>query len=152
MDRTELSDDCDSIVSFSSVASSCSVSGVSHHIFVDIKYMFLCFCWALSGVGGGDNWPLKLLSILFFFFDRISILFCVSLSARSNSCAPLPATSAYFTTSEPRAKLLTRYHSNHILNSLDGIESGGGMQCGRNGEPVDSELLIKKKVKSIFFF
>lgn len=41
--------------------------------------------------------------------------------------------------------MLTRYHSNHILNSLDGSESGGGMQYGRNGEPVDSELLIKKK-------
>jgi hypothetical protein len=39
MDRTELPDDCDSIVSFSSVASSCSAaSGVGHHIFVDIKY------------------------------------------------------------------------------------------------------------------
>lgn len=67
---------------------------------------------------------------------------------RSNSCAPLPATSAYFTTSEPRAKLLTRYHSNHILNGLDGNGSTGGMQYGRNGDPVDSELLIKKKVKT----
>lgn len=80
---------------------------------------------------------LKLIRFFFFF-----------LSSRSNSCAPLPATSAYFTTSEPRAKLLTRYHSNHILNSLDGSESGGGMQYGRSGEPVDSELLIKKKVKT----
>ncbi|XP_057379868.1 uncharacterized protein LOC130702235 isoform X2 [Daphnia carinata] len=68
-----------------------------------------------------------------------------STSPKSNSCAPLPATSAYFTTSEPRAKLLTRYHSNHILNGLDGNASAAGMQCGRNGEPVDSELLIKKK-------
>ncbi|KAK4011745.1 hypothetical protein OUZ56_020860 [Daphnia magna] len=107
MDRTELSDDCHSIVSFSSAASGASWSSSfssssngSSHIFVDIK---------------------------------------------SNSCAPLPATSAYFTTSEPRAKLLTRYHSNHILNGLDGNGSTGGMQYGRNGDPVDSELLIKKK-------
>jgi hypothetical protein len=148
MDRTELSDDCDSIVSFSSVASSCSVSGVSHHIFVDIKYMFLS---GMGGVRGGGQLAIEIFVYSLFFWDRISILFWFSLSARSNSCAPLPATSAYFTTSEPRAKLLTRYHSNHILNSLDGIESGGGMQCGRNGEPVDSELLIKKKVKSIYF-
>lgn len=149
MERTELllSDDCDSVVSFSSVASagSCSAaSGVSHHIFVDIKYYFmLCM-----------RRPLKLNSPAAFFikiglqlFETHSVFFLFP-SARSNSCAPLPATSAYFTTSEPRAKLLTRYHSNHILNSLDGSESGGGMQYGRSGEPVDSELLIKKKVKT----
>jgi hypothetical protein len=60
---------------------------------------------------------------------------------RSNSCAPLPATSAYFTTSEPKAKLLTRYHN---INSSEGSSGHGS-----NGtiEPVSSELLIKKKVK-----
>jgi hypothetical protein len=53
MDRTELSDDCDSIVSFPLVGGSCSASvrGVSHHIFVDIKYMFMLHGW--------DERPLK---------------------------------------------------------------------------------------------
>jgi hypothetical protein len=70
MDRTELllSDDCDSVVSFSSVASagSCSVaSGVSHHIFVDIKYYMLCM-----------RRPLKLNSpaAFYFYLDRIAII------------------------------------------------------------------------------
>jgi hypothetical protein len=70
MDRTELllSDDCDSVVSFSSVASagSCfAASGVSHHIFVDIKYYMLCM-----------RRPLKLNSPAAFYFysDRIAII------------------------------------------------------------------------------
>jgi len=50
---------------------------------------------------------------------------------RCNSCAPLPATSAYFTTSEPRAKLLNRYVHN--------------MGTDHHVEPVNSELLVKKK-------
>jgi hypothetical protein len=69
---------------------------------------------------------------------------------RSNSCAPLPATSAYFTTSEPRAKLLTRYHSsNHILNNNndDGNNSTtSGTATTSISSAFDSDLLIKKKV------
>jgi len=56
-------------------------------------------------------------------------------SPKSNSCTPLPATSAYFTTSEPRAKLLNRYAHN-IHNGNDGHV---------DQQPVSSELLVKKK-------
>nr|CAG4638686.1 EOG090X0BVS [Cyclestheria hislopi] len=48
-----------------------------------------------------------------------------------NSCAPLPATSVYFTTSEPKAKLLTRYVHD--------------IQNETTSEPINSELLVKKK-------
>lgn len=72
-------------------------------------------------------------------------LSCLHLFIRSNSFAPLPATSAYFTTSEPRAKLLTRYHSQHILGEEDELaKTAGKTPCEQ--QPVDSELLIKKKV------
>ena len=70
---------------------------------------------------------------------------------RSSSCAPLPATSAYFTTSEPKAKLLNRYHSNqNILMLEENGENGVGQTnpagSSRIEQPLDSELLIKKKV------
>jgi hypothetical protein len=59
-------------------------------------------------------------------------------SPKSNSCAPLPATSAYFTTSEPKAKLLTRYV--HNINN------------DSQTEPVNSEFLVKKKEELVSRF